>query len=47
METFGQRLTRLRKEKNLTQQQLAEQLNISRQALSAWERDKTNRICNH
>lgn len=41
METFGQRLTRLRKEKNLTQQQLAEQLNISRQALSAWERDKT------
>lgn len=41
METFGARITRLRKENNLTQQELADKLNISRQALSAWERDKT------
>ena len=38
-ETMGQIIKRLRKEKNLTQEELAEQLNISAPAVSKWEND--------
>jgi len=37
-EEFGQFLTKLRKEKGLTQKQLAEQLYLSDKAVSKWER---------
>lgn len=37
--TFGEKLQKLRKEKGWTQEQLAAQINISRQALSKWESD--------
>lgn len=40
-ETFGQRLARLRKEHNLTQNDIGEKLNISYQAVSKWENDLT------
>ena len=36
-ETFGQRFLRLRKEKGLTQDQIAQRVNISPQAVSKWE----------
>ncbi len=36
-ENMGQIIKRLRKEQNLTQEELAEQLNISAQAISKWE----------
>jgi len=36
-ETMGQVIRRLRKEHNLTQEELAEQLNVSNQAVSKWE----------
>jgi len=41
MFTFGQRLKTLRKEAQLTQSELAEQLGVSVQALSKWECDST------
>ncbi len=37
--SFGQRIYELRKAKELTQEQLAEQLNVSPQAVSKWEND--------
>lgn len=37
---FSEKLLMLRKSKNLTQEQLAEQLNISRQSISKWESDQ-------
>lgn len=37
--TFGQKFYELRKQKNLTQEQIAERLNISSQAVSKWEND--------
>ena len=38
-ETFGQRLSRLRKQSGLTQEELAEKFGISGQAVSKWEND--------
>lgn len=38
--TFGERLYQLRKNMNLTQEQLAELLDVSRQSVSKWEQDK-------
>ena len=35
--TFGEKLTKLRKEHNYTQEQLAEILGVSRQSISKWE----------
>lgn len=38
-ETFGQRIQRLRKNANLTQEDVATKLNITAQAVSKWEND--------
>lgn len=38
--TFGERLYELRKEKNISQDELAEILDVSRQSISKWENDK-------
>lgn len=35
--TYGEKIVKLRKENNLTQEQLAELLSVSRQAVSKWE----------
>ena len=35
--TFSDKLAKLRKQKNLTQEQLADILNVSRQSVSKWE----------
>lgn len=37
--TFGEKLSKLRKDNNYTQEQLAEILNVSRQSVSKWESD--------
>lgn len=37
--TMGQTIRRLRHEKNLTQEELAERLNLTAQAISKWEND--------
>lgn len=37
--TTGQKITALRKEKSISQETLAEKLNVSRQAISKWEND--------
>ena len=39
--TFGEKLQKLRKEKRLSQEALAEMLDVSRQAISKWESDQT------
>ena len=39
--TFGQNLKRLRLRNNLTQEKVADALQISRQSISKWERDIT------
>lgn len=39
-ETMGQIISKLRKERNLTQEDLAEQLGVTFQAISKWENDK-------
>ena len=41
IQNIGARIARLRKEKNMTQMELAERLNISFQAVSNWERGMT------
>ena len=38
-ETFGQRFSRLRKQRGFTQEELAEKFGISGQAVSKWEND--------
>lgn len=38
-ETFGQRFSRLRKNKGLTQEDVATKINITAQAVSKWEND--------
>lgn len=38
--TFGQRLYELRKNKNISQEEFAELLDVSRQSISKWENDK-------
>ena len=38
---IGERLKELRKLNNLSQEQVAKELNITRQAISKWETDKT------
>ena len=40
-QTVGQRISKLRKEKNLTQEELAELLSVSGQAVSKWEQDRS------
>ena len=40
-ETFGQRLRRLRTERNVSQDQMAEALRTTRQTISNWENDKS------
>ena len=37
-ETMRKRIAQLRKARNLTQQQLADQLNVTNRAISRWER---------
>jgi|GEM_PF-3638723 Predicted transcriptional regulators len=39
MATIGQMIKKLRKERNLTQEQLAEQINVTFQAISKWENE--------
>ena len=41
METLGKRIANLRKEKNMKQDDLAQKLNVSPQAVSKWENDQT------
>ena len=38
--TFGERLYELRKTKNISQEEMAELLDVSRQSISKWENDK-------
>lgn len=38
--TFGNQLTKARKENDLTQEQLAEKLNLSRQTILRWEKNQ-------
>lgn len=40
--SIGERITELRKEQKLSQGQLAQALDVSRQAVSKWENDQTN-----
>ena len=51
--TYGQKITELRKSKNMTQSQLGEVLCVSPQAVSKWEHDMAEpdlatikKICN-
>ena len=39
--TFGEKLQALRQKSGMSQDALAEKLNVSRQAVSRWERDET------
>lgn len=39
--TLGDKISKLRKEDNYTQEQLADILGVSRQAISKWESDLT------
>lgn len=41
MSSVGKNIQKFRKEKNITQEELAEELNVTRQAVSNWETDKT------
>ena len=37
--SFGENLKNVRKQRGITQEELAETLNVSRQAISKWESD--------
>ncbi len=37
--TFGEKIQKLRKEAGLSQEELSDQLDVSRQAISKWERE--------
>lgn len=37
--TLGEKISKLRKENNITQEQLASMFGVSRQAISKWESD--------
>ena len=39
--TVGEKIVKLRKEQNLTQEQFADMLKVSRQSVSKWELDST------
>ncbi len=39
--TIGSRISQIRKQKGFTQEYIAQQLNVSRQAVSKWEKDLT------
>jgi len=39
--TLGKRIQELRKQNNFSQEQLAEKLEVSRQAISKWELDQS------
>jgi len=39
--TFGEKLQKLRQKADMSQDALAERLDVSRQAVSRWERDET------
>ncbi len=39
-ETFGQRISKFRKEKNLTQNDIADKVGVTAQAVSKWENDQ-------
>ena len=39
--TFGEKLQKLRQKSGMSQNALAERLDVSRQAVSRWERDET------
>ena len=41
-ETFGQRLAKLRKEKELTQNDIADKVGVTSQAVSKWENDQAS-----
>ena len=41
-ESFGQRLARLRKEKDLTQNDIADKVGVTSQAVSKWENDQAS-----
>ena len=38
---IGEKLSKLRKENGISQEELAEKLNISRQAISKWENNES------
>ena len=42
MKSFGNRLAELRRERNMTQYDIADRLNITAQAVSKWENDLTS-----
>ena len=39
--TIGERLLKLRREKNISQEELANELDVSRQTVSKWETDQS------
>ena len=39
MKTIGEKINTLRKQRNMTQDELAEKMGVSSQAVSKWEKD--------
>lgn len=44
MKKLGEKIWRLREEKGLSQEVLAEKLDVSRQTVSNWENDRATRL---